>query len=127
MDDNGTLGIQNWGGYYRAPPLKGNLGLQLMPSVGERDTKPFFSGLGCGDTGTATSSANVKYSRVRLPCRWALQGKFGIILTGIAAKCLMFSMETIKNNLTVMGHFYLNPLRVLCLEQPCIPCRCCSR
>ncbi|PKU73493.1 barley B recombinant-like protein A [Dendrobium catenatum] len=48
MDDDGTLGIQNWGGYYRAPPLKGNLGLQLMPSVGERDTKPFFSGLGSG-------------------------------------------------------------------------------
>ncbi|KAI0507896.1 hypothetical protein KFK09_014024 [Dendrobium nobile] len=49
MEDDGARGIQNWGGYYRAPPLKGNLGLQLMPSVGERDTKPFFSGLGCGD------------------------------------------------------------------------------
>ncbi|XP_020573265.1 barley B recombinant-like protein A [Phalaenopsis equestris] len=48
MDDDGTLGIQNWGGFYRAPPLKGNLGLQLMPSVGERDTKPFFSGMGSG-------------------------------------------------------------------------------
>ncbi|PKA65658.1 Protein Barley B recombinant [Apostasia shenzhenica] len=46
MDDESTPGIQNWGGYFRPPPLKGNLGLQLMPTVGECDTKPFFSGSG---------------------------------------------------------------------------------
>lgn len=60
MENDRTLGIQNWGGYYRAPPLKGNLGLQLMSSVGERDVKPpFFSGGGylqreCGDAEHST-------------------------------------------------------------------------
>lgn len=48
MDDDATLGIQNWGGFYRTPPLKGNLGLQLMSSVGERDTKPLFSTVEAG-------------------------------------------------------------------------------
>ncbi|XP_020576686.1 barley B recombinant-like protein A isoform X3 [Phalaenopsis equestris] len=43
MDDQGALGIQNWGRYYRPPPLKGNLGLQLMPNVGERMTMSFLS------------------------------------------------------------------------------------
>ncbi|KAG0485429.1 hypothetical protein HPP92_009297 [Vanilla planifolia] len=55
MDDDGTLGIQNWGGYYRAPPLKGNLGLQLMPNMAERETKPFFSGGGGGGGGGGVS------------------------------------------------------------------------
>ncbi|XP_010939970.1 protein Barley B recombinant [Elaeis guineensis] len=40
MDDDG-LGIRNWG--YYDQPLKGNLGLQLMSSVPERDTKPLLS------------------------------------------------------------------------------------
>ncbi|KAK8921090.1 Protein Barley B recombinant [Platanthera zijinensis] len=49
MENDRTLGIQHWGGYYRAPPLKGNLGLQLMSSGGEREVKPpFFSGVGAG-------------------------------------------------------------------------------
>ncbi|PKA56082.1 Barley B recombinant-like protein B [Apostasia shenzhenica] len=44
MDDDGALGNQNWGGYFRPPPIKGNLGLQLMSSVAERDAKSFISG-----------------------------------------------------------------------------------
>ncbi|PKU85194.1 protein BASIC PENTACYSTEINE2-like [Dendrobium catenatum] len=44
MDDEGTPGLQNWGRYYRPPPLKGNLGLQLMSNVGEPMTMPFLSG-----------------------------------------------------------------------------------
>lgn len=47
MADDGMLGL-HWGAYYRAPPLTGNLGLQLMPGVGERNTKPFFSDGGSG-------------------------------------------------------------------------------
>lgn len=43
MDDEVALGIQNWGRYYRPPPLKGNLGLQLMSNVGERMTMSFLS------------------------------------------------------------------------------------
>lgn len=38
MDDDS---LRNWG--YYEPPLKGHLGLQLMSSVTERDTKPFLS------------------------------------------------------------------------------------
>ncbi|KAK4400145.1 protein BASIC PENTACYSTEINE1 [Sesamum angolense] len=34
--------LRNWG--YYEPPLKGHLGLQLMSSVADRDTKPFLSG-----------------------------------------------------------------------------------
>lgn len=34
--------LRNWG--YYEPPLKGNLGLQLMSTLAERDTKPFLSG-----------------------------------------------------------------------------------
>ncbi|KAG0469709.1 hypothetical protein HPP92_016409 [Vanilla planifolia] len=45
MDNDGTL---NWGAYYRPPLFKSNLGLQLMPNVGEGVTKPFFSGGGGG-------------------------------------------------------------------------------
>ncbi|XP_072972772.1 protein Barley B recombinant [Typha angustifolia] len=41
MDDDGGLGIRNWGYYEQS--LKGNLGLQLMSSVGDRDTKPLLS------------------------------------------------------------------------------------
>ena len=41
MDDDGSLSIRNWGFY---ETMKGNLGLQLMPSVagGHRDTKPLL-------------------------------------------------------------------------------------
>ncbi|XP_022882142.1 protein BASIC PENTACYSTEINE2-like isoform X2 [Olea europaea var. sylvestris] len=42
MDDD-ALSMRNWG-YYEPPPLRGHLGLQLMPSVTERDTKSFLSG-----------------------------------------------------------------------------------
>ncbi|KAK9118162.1 hypothetical protein Scep_016255 [Stephania cephalantha] len=42
MDDDVGLGIRNWG--YYEPSHKGNLGLQLMPSVADRDIKPFLSG-----------------------------------------------------------------------------------
>ncbi|WOL09376.1 protein Barley B recombinant-like [Canna indica] len=38
MDDDGGLGFRNW--YYYEQPSKGNLGLQLMSSVVERETKP---------------------------------------------------------------------------------------
>ena len=41
MDDDG-LNMRNWG--YYEPSFKAHLGLQLMSSVGERDTKPFLSG-----------------------------------------------------------------------------------
>uniref|UniRef100_A0A5B6ZAA7 GAGA-binding transcriptional activator n=1 Tax=Davidia involucrata TaxID=16924 RepID=A0A5B6ZAA7_DAVIN len=41
MDDDG-LNMRNWG--YYEPSLKGHLGLQLMSSVTERNTKPFLSG-----------------------------------------------------------------------------------
>ncbi|KAJ4767272.1 BASIC PENTACYSTEINE protein [Rhynchospora pubera] len=43
MDDDGGLGIRNWGYYDPQPQIKGNLGLQLMSSVPpDRDTKPFL-------------------------------------------------------------------------------------
>ncbi|XP_058108434.1 protein BASIC PENTACYSTEINE2-like [Magnolia sinica] len=42
MDDDGGLGIRNWGYYEQS--LRGNLGLQLMSRVVERDQKPMFSG-----------------------------------------------------------------------------------
>ncbi|KAJ0987553.1 hypothetical protein J5N97_005909 [Dioscorea zingiberensis] len=42
MDDVGRLGIRSWS-YYEQPPLKSNLGLQLMPAVVERDPKPLLS------------------------------------------------------------------------------------
>ncbi|XP_077241004.1 protein Barley B recombinant-like [Tasmannia lanceolata] len=41
MDDDGGLGIRNWGYYEQS--LKGNLGLQLMSSVVEGDAKPLIS------------------------------------------------------------------------------------
>ncbi|CAL9067615.1 protein Barley B recombinant-like [Musa acuminata AAA Group] len=41
MDDDGGLGIRNWG--YYEPPSKGNLGLRLMSSVVERNAKPLLS------------------------------------------------------------------------------------
>ncbi|XP_010271107.1 PREDICTED: protein BASIC PENTACYSTEINE2-like [Nelumbo nucifera] len=41
MDDDG-LNIRNWG-YYEPQHLKGHLGLQLMSTVAERDTKAFFA------------------------------------------------------------------------------------
>ncbi|KAL2557779.1 Protein BASIC PENTACYSTEINE1 [Forsythia ovata] len=41
MDDGG-LNTRNWG--YYEPSLKGHLGLQLMSSVAERDTKHFLTG-----------------------------------------------------------------------------------
>ncbi|WOK97527.1 hypothetical protein Cni_G06235 [Canna indica] len=41
MDDDGGLGIQNWG--YYEQPSKGNLGLRLMSSVVECNAKPLFS------------------------------------------------------------------------------------
>ncbi|KAL6187391.1 hypothetical protein ACLB2K_038790 [Fragaria x ananassa] len=41
MDDD-SLNMPNWG-YYEAS-FKGHLGLQLMTSMGERDTKPFIPG-----------------------------------------------------------------------------------
>lgn len=44
MDEDGGLGIRNWG--YYEPPSKGNLGLQLMSSAAERNTKPLQSGGG---------------------------------------------------------------------------------
>lgn len=37
----GPLGIRNWP--YYEPPLKNNLGLQLMSSVGDRERKPLIS------------------------------------------------------------------------------------
>uniref|UniRef100_A0A7N0U0H1 GAGA-binding transcriptional activator n=1 Tax=Kalanchoe fedtschenkoi TaxID=63787 RepID=A0A7N0U0H1_KALFE len=40
MDDDD--GFRNWG--YYEPSFKGHLNLQLMPSVAERDTKPFLPG-----------------------------------------------------------------------------------
>ncbi|XAR64495.1 hypothetical protein NMG60_11024866 [Bertholletia excelsa] len=40
--DSGGLNMRNWG--YYEPSLKGQLGLQLMSSVAERDTKPFLHG-----------------------------------------------------------------------------------
>ncbi|KAJ8564814.1 hypothetical protein K7X08_001274 [Anisodus acutangulus] len=40
MDDDG-LNMRNWG--YYEPSLKGHLGLQLMSSVVDRDTKPFLT------------------------------------------------------------------------------------
>ncbi|KAL7000736.1 Protein BASIC PENTACYSTEINE2-like [Sarracenia purpurea var. burkii] len=52
MDDDG-LNMRNWGFY--PPSLKGHLGLQLMSSVTERDTKPFLSG---HDHTDIVSSAN---------------------------------------------------------------------
>ncbi|CAA2987216.1 Hypothetical predicted protein [Olea europaea subsp. europaea] len=42
MDDDG-LNMRNWG-YYEQPPLKGHLGLQLMSSLTEQDTKPLLFG-----------------------------------------------------------------------------------
>lgn len=43
MDDDGGLGIRNWGYYDPHPQIKGNLGLQLMSSVtSDRDTKTFL-------------------------------------------------------------------------------------
>jgi GAGA binding protein-like family len=43
MDDDGGLGIRNWGYYDPHPSIKGNLGLQLMSSVtSDRDTKTFL-------------------------------------------------------------------------------------
>ncbi|KAG6481747.1 protein Barley B recombinant-like [Zingiber officinale] len=44
MDDDGGLGIRNWG--YYDPPSKENLGLRLMPSLVERDVKPVVSSSG---------------------------------------------------------------------------------
>lgn len=41
MEDNGGLGMRNWGGYYEQPQMKGGLSLQLM-SAGERDPKPIL-------------------------------------------------------------------------------------
>ncbi|XP_042500168.1 protein BASIC PENTACYSTEINE1-like [Macadamia integrifolia] len=43
MDDDGGLNIRNWG-YYEPSSLKGHLGLQLMSSVAERDTKTLLTG-----------------------------------------------------------------------------------
>ncbi|XP_072989582.1 protein Barley B recombinant-like [Typha latifolia] len=40
MDDDGGLDMRNWG--YYEQHMKGGLGLQLMPSAAERDTKPFL-------------------------------------------------------------------------------------
>lgn len=40
MDDDG-LNMRNWG--YYEPALKGHLGLQLMSSVVDRDTKPYLT------------------------------------------------------------------------------------
>lgn len=42
MDDDSGLNIRNWG--YYEPSIKGHLGLQLMSSVAERDTKSLLSG-----------------------------------------------------------------------------------
>ncbi|OMO60792.1 GAGA binding-like protein [Corchorus capsularis] len=43
MDDDPTF--RNWGFYEPTPPsFKGHLGLQLMTSMAERDTKPFIPG-----------------------------------------------------------------------------------
>ncbi|XP_022890825.1 protein BASIC PENTACYSTEINE2-like [Olea europaea var. sylvestris] len=42
--DDGVLNTRNWGYYEPSLGLKGHLGLQLMPSVAERDTKPFLTG-----------------------------------------------------------------------------------
>ncbi|KAE8730066.1 rd22-b protein precursor [Hibiscus syriacus] len=41
MDDD-ALNMRNWG--YYEPSFKGHLGLQLMTSMAERDTKPFIPG-----------------------------------------------------------------------------------
>ncbi|CAI9096893.1 OLC1v1033139C1 [Oldenlandia corymbosa var. corymbosa] len=41
MDDDG-LNMKNWG--YYEPSIKGNLGLQLMSSMVDREPKPFISG-----------------------------------------------------------------------------------
>ncbi|XP_074565590.1 protein Barley B recombinant-like [Curcuma longa] len=41
MEEDGGLGISNWG-YYEASS-KGNLGLRLMPSMVERDVKPLLT------------------------------------------------------------------------------------
>ncbi|KAK9105854.1 hypothetical protein Scep_022698 [Stephania cephalantha] len=42
MDDDNGLGIRNWG--YYEPTVKGHLGLQLMSTVVDRDTKSFLAG-----------------------------------------------------------------------------------
>ncbi|KAK9091407.1 hypothetical protein Sjap_024584 [Stephania japonica] len=42
MDDDNGLGIRNWG--YYEPTVKGNLGLQLMSTMVDRDTKSFLAG-----------------------------------------------------------------------------------
>ncbi|XP_021910059.1 protein BASIC PENTACYSTEINE2-like [Carica papaya] len=42
MDDD-ALNIRNWG-YYEPSSFKGNLGLQLMSNMAERNTKPFLPG-----------------------------------------------------------------------------------
>ncbi|XP_064945765.1 protein Barley B recombinant-like isoform X1 [Musa acuminata AAA Group] len=44
MDDDGGLGIRNWG--YYEPSSKGNLGLRLMSSIVEQDAKPLLSNAG---------------------------------------------------------------------------------
>ncbi|KAJ0988442.1 hypothetical protein J5N97_006798 [Dioscorea zingiberensis] len=41
MDEDGGLGMRQWN--YYEQPLKGNLGLRLMSTVVERDTKPLLS------------------------------------------------------------------------------------
>ncbi|KAJ3674107.1 hypothetical protein LUZ60_006099 [Juncus effusus] len=45
MDDDGGLGIRNWGYYDPHPQIKtnSNLGLQLMSQSADRDSKPFLN------------------------------------------------------------------------------------
>lgn len=58
MDDDG-LNMRNWG-YYEPSSLKGNLALQLMSSVADRDTKPFLSGR---DSGVMAAANGVYHPR----------------------------------------------------------------
>lgn len=55
MDDD-ALNMRNWG--YYEPTFKGHLGLQLMSSMAERDTKPYISGR---DPTTVMVNANGTY------------------------------------------------------------------
>ncbi|XP_072979277.1 protein Barley B recombinant-like [Typha angustifolia] len=63
MDNDGGLGMRNWA--YYEQPVKSNLGLQLMSSVMERDTKPFLSSGGYlhRDCGVSEPSIPVEFAR----------------------------------------------------------------
>ncbi|KAK8967195.1 hypothetical protein KSP40_PGU005889 [Platanthera guangdongensis] len=122
MASDGMLEL-HWGGYYYAPPLNGTLDLQLMPSIGERGAKPFFSDE--GSCGYLQLECRIT-ERVTMTMRFARGNWYP---NSRESRKILNCFLGERSTLEVSKRFYLKPLllMLLWLVPAWISCGCCNR